>query len=141
MQISQAGIDLIRSFEGLKYDAYLDAVGVPTIGYGHTRDVKMGDKVDDIGAMIFLMDDIAVSKKDVDRLVTVLLTQGQFDALVSFAFNLGGGNLASSTLLRKLNVDDYSGAADEFGRWVYAGKTKLAGLVRRREAERKLFLG
>lgn len=141
MRISQKGIDLIKHFEGLELAAYRDSVGVLTIGYGHTgADVKPGMEISTAEAERLLKDDLARFEMGVMDLVKVPLKQGQFDALVSFAFNLGLGNLKSSTLLRKLNAGDASGASYELQRWVYAGKEKLAGLVRRRETERVLFL-
>lgn len=141
MEISQAGLELIKEFEGFRSNAYRDSVGVATIGYGHTKGVRMGDVITRAQGEAFLLGDTQHAQESVERLVTVPLTQNQYDALVSFTFNLGSGNLASSTLLKKLNDGDYQGAADEFPRWVHAGGKKLEGLVRRRNAERRLFLG
>ena len=138
MKISERGINLIKKFEGIRLEAYQDSVGVWTIGYGHTEGVKKGDKISADQADALLMHDLAIFQRGVNRAVNVPLTQGQFDALVSFAFNLGVGALQGSTLLRKLNAG--SDASGEFERWVYAGGGKLAGLVRRREAERALFV-
>lgn len=139
--LSAAGLALIKRFEGLRLVAYRDAVGIPTIGYGHTAGVRMGDTITADQADKFLWDDTQGAQAAVRNLVTAPLTQGQYDALVSFVFNLGGGNFSSSTLLRKLNAGDYEGAAGEFGRWVHAGGNRLEGLARRREAERQMFLG
>lgn len=141
MDVGIKGFNLIKHFEGLRLEAYQDSVGVWTIGYGHTKGVKKGDVITQKQADQFLLEDLQDAVNAANRLVKVELTQDQFDALVSFTFNLGQGNLASSTLLKLLNQGDYSGAADQFTRWVYAGKQKLGGLVRRREAERELFLG
>ena len=141
MEVSQAGLELIKEFEGFRSNAYRDSVGVATIGYGHTKGVRMGDVITRAQGEAFLLGDTQDAQEAVERLVTVPLTQNQYDALVSFTFNLGSGNLASSTLLKKLNDGDYPGAADEFPRWVHAGGKKLEGLVRRRNAERRLFLG
>lgn len=138
MKISNRGIDLIKQFEGLRLDAYQDSVGVWTIGYGHTQGVKAGDKITQEQADKLLMEDLAIFQRAVNKAVYIPLRQGQFDALVSFAFNLGVGNLLSSTLLRLLNSGQDPSA--EFGKWVNAGGKKLAGLVRRREAERLLFV-
>ena len=138
MKISARGINLIKKFEGLRLAAYQDSVGVWTIGYGHTEGVKKGDKISAEQADALLMHDLAIFQRGVNRAVNVPLTQGQFDALVSFAFNLGVGALQGSTLLRKLNAG--SDASSEFERWVYAGGVQLAGLVRRRGAERELFV-
>lgn len=133
--------ELVTNFEGLRLDAYLDSVGVPTIGWGHTLGVKIGDSITHERAEELLYADVKRFELAVNRLVDVPLTQYQFDALTSFAFNLGAGNLKSSTLLRLLNDGNYSGAADEFTRWVYADGERLRGLVRRRKAEAEMFRG
>jgi lysozyme len=140
MKISVHGLNLIKRFEGLRLQAYQCSAGVWTIGYGHTSGVRPGDIIDEAQAGIFLRRDVAASENIVRRFVTVALNQHQFDALVSFVFNLGSGNFAASTLLRKLNASDYAGAAEEFSRWVHADGKPLPGLVRRREAERHLFM-
>lgn len=139
MQISNAGLDLIKQFEGLYLKAYRCPAGVPTIGYGHTAGVAMGQTITQQQADDYLRRDVRQFERAVERLVSVPLTQGQFDALVSFAFNLGEGALAQSTLLRLLNAGDYAGAAAQFDRWNKAGGRVLPGLVRRRAAERALF--
>lgn len=133
-------MQLIRNFEGVKFSAYLCPAGVWTIGYGHTKGVKEGDACTLGQAQKWLQEDLQGSEADVEALVTVPLTQGQFDALVSFVFNLGASALASSTLLRKLNAGDYLGAADQFPRWNKAAGAVQKGLTRRRRAERALFL-
>ncbi len=141
MKISQKGIDLVKSFEGLELKAYKDSVGVVTIGYGSTGShVSMGMRITREQAEQLLKKALERFEKGVSDLVKVPLNQNQFDALVSFSFNLGLGNLKSSTLLKKLNVKDYQGAADEFPRWNRAGGKVLKGLTRRRIAERDLFL-
>jgi len=140
MKTSERGLNLIKHLEGLRLQAYQCSSGVWTIGYGHTAGVRPGDIVDEVQAGIFLRQDVAASECTVMRLVTVALSQHQFDALVSFVFNLGAGNFRTSTLLKKLNAGDYSGAADEFSCWINAGGKPLPGLARRREAERSLFL-
>ena len=139
MQISKAGLDLIKQFEGLYLKAYRCPAGVPTIGYGHTAGVAMGQTITQQQADDYLRRDVRQFERAVARLVSVPLTQGQFDALVSFAFNLGEGALAQSTLLRLLNAGDYAGAAAQFDRWNKADGRVLPGLVRRRAAERALF--
>lgn len=139
MQISKAGLDLIKQFEGLYLKAYRCPAGVPTIGYGHTAGVAMGQTITQQQADDYLRRDVRQFERAVSRLVTVPLAQGQFDALVSFSFNLGEGALAQSTLLRLLNAGDYAGAAAQFDRWNKAGGRVLPGLVRRRAAERALF--
>lgn len=140
MHTSQKGIDLIKDFEGFVSDAYLCPAGVWTIGYGHTGDVEKGMSITQHQAEAVLTVDLERFERAVNRLVDVHLTQGQFDALVSFTFNLGEGNLAKSTLLRKLNEGDYAGAAEEFPKWKRAGGRVLPGLVKRRAAEQRLFL-
>lgn len=145
MQTSDKGISLIKQFEGCKLTAYQDSVGVWTIGYGWTQPVdgkpiRAGMTIKQETAERLLKTGLVSYESDVSRLVKVGLTQGQFDALVSFTYNLGARSLSTSTLLRKLNTGDYAGAADEFLRWNKAGGKVLNGLTRRREAERALFL-
>ncbi|MCW4780920.1 MULTISPECIES: lysozyme [Enterobacter cloacae complex] len=145
MQTSEKGITLIKQFEGCKLTAYQDSVGVWTIGYGWTQPVdgktiRAGMTIKQETAERLLKTGLVSYESDVSRLVKVGLTQGQFDALVSFTYNLGARSLSTSTLLRKLNAGDYAGAADEFLRWNKAGGKVLNGLTRRREAERALFL-
>ena len=145
MQTSDKGIALIKEFEGCKLTASQDSVGVWTIGYGWTQPVdgkpiRAGMTIKQETAERLLKTGMVSYESDVSRLVKVGLTQGQFDALVSFTYNLGARSLSTSTLLRKLNAGDYAGAADEFLRWNKAGGKVLNGLTRRREAERALFL-
>ncbi|ENR4992181.1 lysozyme [Enterobacter roggenkampii] len=145
MQTSDKGIALIKKFEGCKLTAYQDSVGVCTIGYGWTQPVdgkpiRVGMTIKQETAERLLKTGLVSYESDVSRLVKVGLTQGQFDALVSFTYNLGARALSTSTLLRKLNAGDYAGAADEFLLWNKAGGKVLNGLTRRREAERALFL-
>lgn len=145
MQTSDKGIALIKQFEGCKLTAYQDSVGAWTIGYGWTKPVdgkpiRAGMTIKQETAERLLKTGLVSYESDVSRLVKVGLTQGQFDALVSFTYNLGARSLSTSTLLRKLNAGDYAGAADEFLRWNKAGGKVLNGLTRRREAERALFL-
>ncbi|HEJ9065573.1 TPA: lysozyme [Serratia marcescens] len=145
MQISKSGIELIKRFEGLRLKAYQDSVGVWTIGYGWTQPVD-GKKVDPGMQIVQATADrllkcgVVQYEQGVNLLVKVKITQSQFDALVSFAYNLGLRSLSTSTLLKKLNAGDKQGAADEFGKWVNAGGKRLDGLVVRRAAERELFL-
>ena len=139
MHTSQKGLDLIKSFEGLRLSAYRCPADIPTIGYGTTAGVKMGQTITKERAEELLCEDVKRFETQVLRLVKVPLTQGQFDALTSFVYNLGAGNLSNSTLLRLLNAGDYAGAAAQFERWNKAGGKVLAGLVRRRAAERALF--
>ncbi len=139
MITSQKGIDLIKGFEGCRLKAYKCPAGIWTIGYGHTSGVKEGQAITFSQAEEFLKQDLKRFETSVRSLVTVAITQNQFDALVSFCYNLGAGALKTSTLLKKLNNGDYNGAAEEFDRWVYANGKKLQGLVRRRAAEKELF--
>jgi lysozyme len=139
LQTSQNGIQMIEGFEGLRLNAYQDIVGVWTIGYGHTAGVRSGQVISQAQAESFLRSDIASSENGVNDLVHVPLNQNQFDALVSFAFNLGVGALAKSTLLQLLNKGDYKGASGQFDLWVHAGGKVIQGLVNRRNAEQKLF--
>lgn len=142
---SNACYKLVRDFEGLSLSAYRCPAGILTIGYGHTGDVYEGQRVTAADANMLLISDLDKVALHVNRFLSIDVSQRQFDALCSFAFNVGAwdGGLSTSTLLRKLNQGDIQGAEDEFGRWVYATvngkKTKMPGLVRRREAEAKLF--
>lgn len=144
MKTSTRGRQLIQRHEGLRLKTYVDPVGVNTIGYGSTGEhAYPGNEITQAQAEEILADDLLTAERAVNRLVTVSLTQSQFDALVSFTFNLGSGALERSTLLRKLNAGDYEGASAEFGRWINGrvnGKlTPLPGLVKRRADEAALF--
>jgi lysozyme len=150
MRVSQDGIDLIKSFEGCKLEAYKCPAGVWTIGYGSTgAHVKEGMSITLADAERMLVNDLDRFERDVTWLAKVPLKQCQFDALVSFAYNVGSDidsdaiaeGLGDSTLMRKLNSGDVSGSAEEFKKWNKAGGKVLSGLTRRREAERLLFLG
>lgn len=139
--ISENGIKLIKNFEGCRLEAYKCPAGVWTIGYGHTgAEVHAGLKITQEQANKYLKNDLLIHCNNVSRLVKKPLTQNQFDALVSFEYNVGYGNFASSTMLKLLNQGKYSEAALQFGRWVYANKKVLSGLVKRRQAEKDLFL-
>lgn len=147
MKASADCLRLIREFEGFRAKPYLCPAGVPTIGLGSTRyedgrPVTLKDApIDEARAAAIVMATLAKEYEPaVARYVQVPLNQRQFDALVDFAYNAGAQNLRTSTLLKKLNAGDYAGAGAEFGKWVMAGGKALPGLVRRREAERKLFL-
>lgn len=140
MTISQMGINLIKKWEGFRARAYLDPVGVWTIGYGHTHGVQPGQTITEPQALQLLESEVQHYADAVKRLVTVALNQNQFDALTSFTYNLGVGAFSQSTLLCLLNQEQYQGAADQFLRWVHAGGHVLPGLVSRRQEERGLFL-
>ena len=138
---SEYGVTLIQHYEGLRLKAYFCPGNVWTIGYGHTKGVQEGDRITEAEADRLLRIDLDEYEEAVNNLVDVDLNQNQFDALVSFTFNLGAGNLKRSTLLKKLNAGDYHGAAEEFPRWNKSNGRVLPGLVKRRSAERLLFLG
>ena len=129
---------VVMYFEGKKNQAYLDAVRIPTICYGHTSTAKIGQVKTDAECEELLKKDMAGALNDVDRLVKVPITIETRAALVSFVFNVGGTQFAKSTMLRNLNSGDYMGACKELDRWVYAGGVRLNGLVSRRKAEREL---
>ena len=140
-EVSEAGVRLVQEFEGCRLDAYRCPAGIPTIGYGATGpDIRMGMVWTQEQADERLAEDLARFAAGVERLVQVDLTDNQFAALVSFAYNVGLGALRDSTLLRKLNAGDYLGAADQLPRWARAGGRIMPGLSRRRLAERALFL-
>jgi len=140
MKTGKAGIELIKSFEGLHLKAYLCPANKWTIGYGHTFFAEEGMEITEERAEDLLRFDLEYFEESVALLLTVPVRQNQFDALVSFTFNLGVGALKRSTLLRKLNANDDYGAAQEFLRWNKAGGKVLDGLIRRRKAEKELFL-
>ena len=141
MRVSHKGIELIKKFEGCKLEAYLDSVGVPSIGYGHTKDVKIGMKITQEEAEKFLRSDIAPIEKALNGL-NINLSQGEFDALVSWCFNLGLGNFKSSTMYRFIvaKKSDLE-ITDQMVKWHNAGGKPLLGLKRRRCEEANLFLG
>ena len=144
MKLNQKAIDLIKSFEGLELKAYKDAVNVLTIGYGHTS--MAGDPKVTPGMVITAQEAEAILVKDLQKYegyvrqyVKVDLNDNQYGALVSFVYNLGPGNFKKSTLLKKVNTHDFTGAALEFAKWNKAGGKVLKGLTRRRAAEAALF--
>ena len=139
MKISLEGLSLIKKFEGLRLKAYKCSANVLTIGYGHTGGVKETDKITLEEADSLLEKDIAKFEEYVSDNVIVKLNQSQFDALVAWTFNLGPGNLRESTMLKKLNNQEYESVPFEMRRWNKAGGKTLDGLIRRREAESLLF--
>lgn len=141
MKISENGLELIKHFEGCELEAYQCAAGVWTIGYGHTKDVKVGDKITKAIADSLLAEEMDEYEGYVNNAVTVDLNQDQFDALVSWTYNLGNGSLISSTMLKVLNSGDFEGVPAQIKRWNKAGGKVLEGLTRRREAEANLFEG
>lgn len=146
-KMSLNGITLIKKFEGFRARPYLCPGGIATVGYGSTfyadgRPVKLSDPlISQAGAELLLRATLGQYETAVCEGVTQPMTQGQFDALVDFAYNCGAGSFRSSTLRKKINAGDMVGAALEFARWNKAGGVVLPGLVRRREAERALFVG
>jgi lysozyme len=143
MKLSQRGIDLIKQFEGYSSKAYPDPAtgGVPwTIGYGTTRGVKPGMVITAEQAEKMLRDDVAKFESGVSSLITAPTTQGQFDAMVSLAYNIGLGNFGKSTLLKKHNARCYTCAADQFRVWNRANGKVMNGLTRRRAAERQVYM-
>lgn len=140
MKPSPACRALVRQFEGCRLQAYICPAGVPTIGVGHTRGVKLGDRCSQQQADIWLSQDLEEAAAAVDGLVKVPLSQGQFDALTSFVFNFGAGKLKTSTLLQLLNDGRVFAAADQFKLWCHAGGVVEPGLVKRRAAEAAMFL-
>jgi lysozyme len=146
MKSSNDCLVLIKSCEGFSAKPYLCPAGVPTIGYGSTRyadgrKVTLNDKSITVEQADEIMRTSLVEYENaVNRYVKVPITQGQFDALVDFAYNAGAQNLRNSTLLKMLNAGDYAGAAKQFERWVYADGKILFGLVKRRKLEAALFL-
>lgn len=145
LSISKKGLSMIAGFESFAPKAYYYPAGVLTIGYGHTgtnvqgQALQESDTVTQEQAMQLLNEDILWAEKAVNK-QSLELSQNQFDALVSFVFNVGANAFAHSTLLKKLKAGDFEGAADEFLRWNKAGGKVLRGLTVRRETERKLFL-
>ena len=151
MKTSQRGIDLIKRYEGLVTHAYLCPAGRYTIGWGHIKDVKKGDVVTEAQAENLLKQDLKLFESNLNYSIEndgIELNQNQFDACISFIFNLGFSAFIFSTLYKKLKQGDYEGASDEFLKWVYITKTvngekvklRLKGLETRRNAERDLFL-
>lgn len=142
-KLSATGLRLIKDEEAFRSRAYVCPGGELTIGYGHV--ILPGEPyatvtLSEEAAAELLRRDVERAEAAVNSLVKVPLTQSQFDALVSFTFNLGGGRLRNSTLLKRLNEGEYTAAARQFGRWVFADGRRLDGLVKRRERERKLFM-
>jgi len=139
MQISQEGLALIKKFEGCELEAYKCPAGVWTIGYGHTKDVKEGDKINKDEANYLLQEEMIEFESYIDDMVEVELNQSQYDALCAWVYNLGPSNLGSSTLLKVLNEGKYEEVPQQIKRWNKANGEVLTGLIRRREAEALLF--
>ena len=145
MKISNLGLELIKEFEGFSANAYLCPAKIPTIGYGNTfysdgRKVKLGEQISKSDALELL--EIVANKDFADKIfpsIIVPVTQNQFDAMVSLAYNIGVGNFLKSTLLKKVNAGDFIGASEEFLKWNKSGGKELLGLTRRRKREQDLF--
>lgn len=141
MKTSQQGVDLIKHFEGCELEAYLCPSYVWTIGYGHTFNVKEGDVIDQEAAEALLIEDLEEFEGYVKSMVATQLKQHQFDALVSWTFNLGPGNLKESTMLNRINYGPLSDVPFQMCRWTRSGGRVLEGLVKRRKAESLLWEG
>ena len=146
MKISIRGLELIKDFEGFSSTSYLDVVNIPTIGWGNTfyedgTKVKLGDQISKTDALKLL--EVVANRDFADKIfpsIKVKVTQSQFDAMVSLAYNIGAGAFLKSTLLKKVNAGDFAGAGEEFLRWNKANGKEVLGLTRRREREKQLFL-
>ena len=145
MKISPRGLELIKDFEGFSSTSYLDVVNIPTIGWGNTfyengTKVKMGDQISKTDALKLL--EVVANRDFADKIfsaIKVKVTQSQFDAMVSLAYNIGAGAFLKSTLLKKVNAGDFAGAGEEFLRWNKANGKEVLGLTKRREREQDLF--
>jgi lysozyme len=140
-QFSTAGMNLLKKSEGFRSRIYQDVAGFPTIGYGHRllHPDSFPNGIDEPQAANLLLSDVRDAEQAVERLVKVPLTQGQYDALVDFCFNLGAGRLSSSTLLKDLNAGRYDAACEQLLLWDHAGLKELTALKARREAEAELW--
>ena len=141
MNTSAEGLALIKKFEGCELEAYQCSAGVWTIGYGHTKDVVQGMTISKEEAEQMLIDELHEYESYINEYVTAALSQNQFDALVSWVYNLGPANLKASTMLKVLNAKEYEDVPAQMKRWNKAGGKVLEGLIRRREAEACLFKG
>lgn len=131
--------DFVKQWEGRELKAYRCSAGKWTIGYGHVNGVQEGDEISPAEAEQLLVEDLTAIADDLNRLVNVPVSESQYIALLSLAFNIGGTALKKSTLLFHLNHKRYDEAAEEFDKWIYAGGKVSEGLKRRRAAERELF--
>lgn len=146
MKISNKGLELIKEFEGFSANAYLCPAKIPTIGYGNTfwqdgRKVRLGEQISKTKALELL--EFVANKDFADKIfpfIEVSISQNQFDAMVSLAYNIGVGAFSNSTLLKRVNAKDFLGAANEFLKWDKSNGKPLLGLTRRRQREKELFL-
>lgn len=142
LSLSATGLLALAGYEGFRNEAYIPVPGdVPTVGFGSTEGVKLGDKITVEEGLERLYRDVGVVESTIARCVKVPLTQGEYDAYTSFAFNVGGSAFCGSTLVKKLNSGDYPGACAELKRWVYVDGKVLPGLVERREREYLMCMG
>ena len=139
MNIGSKGIELIKHFEGCELEAYKCAAGVWTIGYGHIKGVTSDSVITQEQAEQMLVEELHEYEGYINNMVTVELNQNQYDAMVSWVYNLGGGNLKASTLLKVVNQGEFDGVPAQIMRWNKAGGKVLEGLTRRRQAEADLF--
>lgn len=139
--LSAAALVGIATFEGYSPTTYLDIVGIPTIGFGTTGGVKLGQKTDPVAALQRKLSDVQKFEGAIKQCVTVPLHQYEYDAAIAFSYNVGPKAFCSSTMVKKWNAGDYEGGCNELTKWVYAGGKKVPGLVKRREKERELCLG
>lgn len=141
MKLNQAGIDLIKQFEGCKLTVYPDVGGLPTVGYGHMdRKLNIGDKITQDQADKYLASDLGACAKALQKLITVDLTDNQFSAIVAFAYNVGIGAFDRSTMHKLLNAGGINSVSCEFEKWDKVNGVEVQGLKNRRLAEKKLFL-
>lgn len=140
MRVSNEGVIFIKRWEGFRSKPYVCDGGVLTIGYGHTHDVREGQRVTELEADQMLRRDLDYYATKVADVIHITLNQNQFDALVSLTYNIGVPAFAKSTLLKKLNEGNFHAAGEQFTRWVHAKGKKLPGLIRRRSEEQEMFL-
>lgn len=142
LSLSAAALVAIANFEGFRDRAYDDGVGVQTIGYGTTGGVRPGDRITPERALVRLLDDADKIQRDLRACIgDVPLYQHEWDAIVSWSYNVGTGAACKSSLVRKLKAGDYPGACAELLKWDKAGGKRLAGLTKRRQAEYRLCMG
>lgn len=139
--ISAACLVGIATHEGYRSEAYKDTVGIPTLGFGETAGVKMGDKTTPERALVQLLESTEKHADAIRQCIHVPLYQHEFDAYISLSYQIGAGAFCRSTLIKKLNKGDYTGACNELDKWVYAGGKKLPGIVKRRQKEKETCLG
>lgn len=136
LTLSASGFVGILGYEGYSSEAIIPVKGdVPTLGFGTTTGVKMGDRIDPVTAVVTALDDVKKAERSIEECIKVPLHQSEYDALASFTYNIGGRAFCSSTLVKKINAGDYDGACEELKRWVYVKNVKVKGLENRREKE------